>query len=89
LSRISLQGFCHINYKNAYFGASKFDKVNLTQFGQAMKKLGINMIAAYSPEARGRSERALATHQGRLPKELALIGITDMDAANRYLRRDV
>jgi transposase len=64
----------------------KVDKVNLTQFGRAMKQLGINMIAAYSPEARGRSERAFSTHQGRLPKELALAGITDMDAANRYLR---
>jgi transposase len=64
----------------------KVDKINLTQFGRAMKHLGINMIAAYSPEARGRSERAFATHQGRLPKELALAGIADMDAANRYLR---
>lgn len=64
----------------------KVDKVNLTQFGRAMKQLGINMIAAYSPEARGRSERAFATHQGRLPKELALAGITTMEAANRYLK---
>jgi transposase len=64
----------------------KVDKVNLTQFGRAMKNLGIHMIAAYSPEARGRSERAFATHQGRLPKELALAGITDMTAANIYLR---
>ncbi len=66
----------------------KVDKVNLTQFGRAMKHLGIQMIAAYSPEARGRSERAFATHQGRLPKELALAGITDMTAANRYLREE-
>jgi transposase len=64
----------------------KVDKVNLTQFGRAMKHLGIHMIAAYSPEARGRSERAFATHQGRLPKELTLVGITDMTAANVYLR---
>jgi transposase len=63
----------------------KVDKVNLTQFGEAMKRLGIEMIPAYSPEARGRSERAFATHQARLPKELALGGITDRDAANRYL----
>jgi transposase len=63
----------------------KVDKVNLTQFGEAMKRLGIEMIPAYSPEARGRSERAFATHQARLPKELALAGITDMAAANRYL----
>jgi len=64
----------------------KVDKVNLTQFGRAIKHLGIEMIAAYSPEARGRSERAFSTRQGRLPKELALAGITDMETANRYLR---
>ena len=50
-----------------------------------MKRLGIEMIAAYSPEARGRSERMFRTHQERLPKELALAGISDMEAANRYL----
>ncbi|MGR9088475.1 MAG: hypothetical protein ACU841_15600 [Gammaproteobacteria bacterium] len=64
----------------------KVDKVNLTQFGRAMKHLGIDRIAAYSPEARGRSERAFATHQGRLPKKLALAGVTDRESANRYLR---
>lgn len=64
----------------------KVDKENLTQLGRAMTQLGIEMIAAYSPEARGRSERAFGTHQGRLPQELALAGITDMEAANRYLR---
>ena len=47
-----------------------------------MRQLGIEMIAAYSPEARGRSERAFGTHQGRLPKELALHGITTMEEAN-------
>lgn len=64
----------------------KVDKNNPTQFGHAMKRLGIEMIAAYSPEARGRSERAFGTHQGRLPQELALAGITDMEVANRYLQ---
>jgi len=63
----------------------KVDKVHLTQFGEAMKRLGIEMIPAYSPEARGRSERAFATHQARLPKELVLAEITEMAAANRYL----
>lgn len=63
----------------------KVDKKNLTQFGQAMRRLGIEMIPAYSPEARGRSERMFRTHQDRLPRELALAGITDMEAANRYL----
>jgi hypothetical protein len=63
----------------------KVSKTQLTQFGRAMKQLGIQMIAAYSPQARGRSERAFQTHQDRLVKELALHGITDMDEANRYL----
>jgi transposase len=64
----------------------KVDKVNLTQFGRAMKRLGIQMIPAYSPEARGRCERMFGTHQERLPKELALAGIRDMEAANRYIK---
>ena len=64
----------------------KVDKVNLTQFGRAMKLLSMEMIPAYSPEARGRCERMFGTHQGRLPKELALAGIKDMKIANRYVR---
>lgn len=63
----------------------KVDKANPTQFGRALRHLGIEMIAAYSPEARGRSERAFGTHQGRLPFELAAADIADMEAANRYL----
>jgi hypothetical protein len=63
----------------------KVSKTQLTQFGRAMKQLGIQMIAAYSPQARGRSERAFQTHQDRLVKELALHGITDIGEANRYL----
>ncbi len=63
----------------------KVDKENPTQFGRAMKTLGIEMIPAYSPEARGRSERMFGTHQDRLIKELALYEITDMAAANRYI----
>ncbi len=63
----------------------KVDKTRPAQFGRAMGRLGIQMIAAYSPEARGRSERAFGTHQERLPKELAKAGITDMAGANRYL----
>jgi len=65
----------------------KVDKVNLTQVGRALKQLGIDHIAAYSPEARGRSERAFQTHQGRLPQELARAGITDMQDANQYLEQ--
>ena len=63
----------------------KVDKTQPTQFGRAMAQLGIQMIAAYSPEARGRSERAFGTHQQRLPKELAKAGVTDIAGANRYL----
>jgi hypothetical protein len=64
----------------------KVDKGNLTQFGRAMKQIGIEMIPAYSPEARGRSERAFRTHQERLVKELAKAGITEMSQANEYIR---
>ena len=73
-------------YWNTSAAGGKVDKQNLTQFGRAIQRLGITMIPAYSPQARGRSERMFRTHQERLPKELALAGITAMDAANRYLR---
>jgi len=63
----------------------KVSKTNLTQFGRAMANLGIQMIPSYSPQARGRSERAFATHQDRLPKELVAHGITTMEHANQYL----
>jgi hypothetical protein len=65
----------------------RVDKKLLTQVGRAMKQLGIEMIPSYSPEARGRIERAFRTHQDRLPKELALHRITDREEANRYLRQ--
>lgn len=64
----------------------KVDKKNPTQFGRAMSKLGIEMIPAYSPEARGRSERMFSTHQDRLVKELFAAGITDIAAANKYIK---
>ena len=64
----------------------KVDKANPTQFGRAMAHLGIEMIPAYSPEARGRSERAFRTHQDRLVRELEVAGMTDIVAANRYLQ---
>lgn len=63
----------------------KVDKQTPTQFGRAMAQLGIEMIAAYSPEARGRSERLFGTLQQRLPKELAMAGIKTMAQANRFL----
>jgi transposase len=60
-------------------------RTQLTQVGRALKQLGIEHIAAYSPEARGRSERVFRTLQDRLPKELRLAGITGIAAANRFL----
>jgi hypothetical protein len=74
------------HYWNTPEAGGKVDKGNLTQFGRAMRQLGIEMIPAYSPEARGRSERAFRTHQERLVKELAVAGITDMKKANAYIR---
>lgn len=64
----------------------KVDKATLTQFGRGLKQLGIRHIAAYSPQARGRSERMFGTLQRRLPQELALAGVKTMAEANNYLR---
>jgi transposase len=58
----------------------------LTQVGRALQQLGIRMIPAYSPQARGRSERSFATWQGRLPQELRLHGLRELETANRWLR---
>jgi len=63
----------------------KVDKSRPTQVHRALQQLGVTLIPAYSPEARGRSERAFRTLQDRLPKELALAGITEMATANQYL----
>jgi transposase len=62
------------------------DKLRLTQVGRALKELGVQMIPAYSPQARGRSERSFGTWQSRLPQELRLAAITTVEAANRFLR---
>ena len=64
----------------------RVDKKNLTQVGRALGQLGIRHIPSYSPEARGRMERAFGTLQGRLPPELRLHNITTKAAANSYLR---
>jgi hypothetical protein len=60
------------------------DKAHPTQFGCTLRQMGIEMIAAHSPQARGRSERYFATHQDRLPRELARHGITELEVANRF-----
>jgi transposase len=64
----------------------KVSQAHVTQVGRAMRQLGIEMIPAYSPQARGRSERMFGTLQRRLPQELRLRGITDMQSANRFLQ---
>src|ERR1700727_2261144 len=67
-------------------GREKVDKHRLTQVGRAMKELGVQMIPAYSPQARGRSERSFGTWQGRLPQELRLAQVTTLEGANQFLR---
>jgi transposase len=64
----------------------KVDKDNPTQVGRALAQLGIQHIASYSPEARGRMERLFGTLQGRWPQELRLAGIKTIEAANRFIR---
>jgi transposase len=64
----------------------RVDREQPTQVGRALGQLSVEHIAAYSPQARGRSERLFGTLQGRVPKELTLAGITTVDAANAWLR---
>ena len=66
----------------------KVDRGRPTQVGRALQELGVHMIAAYSPQARGRSERNFGTWQGRLPQELRLRGIRDVERANEFLRKE-
>jgi transposase len=63
------------------------DRQRLTQVGRALRELGIEMIPAYSPQARGRSERNFGTWQRRLPQELRVRGISTKEEANRFLRQ--
>jgi len=64
------------------------DRQRPTQLGRALQELGIRMIPAYSPQARGRMERNYSTWQGRLPQELRLRGINSLEAANAFLRNE-
>jgi len=65
---------------------SAVSKTHLTQVGQVLKRLGVEHIPSYSPQARGRSERMNGTLQGRLINELQLAGARSMEAANRFIR---
>ena len=98
----SFRGFCEVisdrglfcslytdrgsHYWHTPDAGGKVDRDNPTQVSRALAQLGIEMIPAYSPEARGRSERMFGTLQKRLPQELRLAGITDMEKANRFLK---
>lgn len=88
ISRHGLFGSLYTDRGSHYWTtteAGTVDKDNPTQVHRALIQLGITLIPAYSPEARGRSERMFETLQGRLPQELRLAGIADMEAANRFL----
>lgn len=63
------------------------DRTRLTQVGRALEDLGVEHIVAYSPQARGRSERLFGTWQGRLPQEFRLAGIRTLEQSNRYLQQ--
>ena len=84
-----LPGALYTDRGSHYFhtpeAGGKVDKDRRSQVGRALHQLGIEHIAAYSPEARGRSERAFGTLQDRLVKELALVGIAEIEAANRFI----
>ena len=76
------------HYFTTPIAGGKVDRVHTTQFGRAMKQLNIEMIPSYCPQGRGRSERMFGTLQKRLPQELRLKGITDMEEANTFLREE-
>jgi transposase len=74
------------HYFHTAQAGGKIDRDNPTQVGRALAQLGVEHIGAYSPQARGRSERAFGTLQDRLVKELALAGVTTPEAANEFIR---
>lgn len=76
------------HYFHTPVAGGKVDKGSPTQVGRALAALGVTHIPAYSPEARGRSERMFGTLQNRLVKELAKAGIAEVEAANRFIRDD-
>lgn len=63
----------------------KVDRARPTQVGRALAELGIEHIASYSPQGRGRVERVFGTLQQRLPPLLRQAGLTSIEAANHYL----
>jgi hypothetical protein len=83
----------HYTDKNSIFRATRRADIGeqlqgeraRSQFGRALKELGIEWIAAQSPQAKGRIERLFETLQDRLVKEMRLAGIDTLEAANRFL----
>jgi len=90
IDRYGLFGALYTDRGGHYFitpkGSRKVDKTQLTQVGRALSQLGITHIASYSPQGRGRMERAFGTLQKRLPQELRLARIKTVAGANRYLK---
>ena len=74
------------HYFHTTEAGEKAGRAGLTQVGRALEHLAVHHIAAYSPQARGRSERAFQTLQDRLTKELTLAGIATIEAANVFIR---
>lgn len=93
LDRYGIPGALYTDQKNVYVvdektrerAADSGEEV-LTQFGRACKKLGIEIITAHSPQAKGRVERSHGTYQDRLVKELRLADINTIAAANELLQ---
>ena len=86
---VSLYADRHTIFQSPYSGKTEIDpkaNVNDTQFGRALKELSVQLIAARSPQAKGRIERLWGTLQDRLPVEFAINGITTIDAANEFLK---
>ncbi len=90
IERYGVPWALYTDWKNVYVRSPNAEErargeAAVTQFGRMCAKLGIRIIAASSPPAKGRVERAHGTHQDRLVKKLRLAGIADYDQANAYL----
>jgi len=93
IERYGIPKALYVDFKNVYITTREptieeqlRGEDPLTQFGKACKKLGIEILGAHSPQAKGRVERSNGVHQDRLVKELQLAGISDLNRANDFLR---
>ena len=92
IERYGVPQALYTDWKNVYVRPPNAEErergeLAVTQFGRMCAKLGIRIIAASSPQAKGRVERAHGTHQDRLVKKLRLAGIANYDQANAYLEK--